>query len=71
MTPKLTDKDLPLLHSAGFEPGWSGASWFKADKQGGKWQVFLDDDSKELWFLPPQRVSKPLSRAEFDHLFVS
>ena len=37
--------DQPFLHSAGFEPGWSGQSWFGEDREGNTWQAYLDDKS--------------------------
>ena len=37
--------DQPLLNAAGFEPGWSGQSWFAPDRSGQMWQAQLDDKS--------------------------
>lgn len=67
----LTVSDLPVLRSAGFEAGRSGTTWFRKDKAGGEWQVFLpdDEDVRSLMFCKARTTGRPMKRDEFEELF--
>lgn len=73
MTEILTQHDIPLLRSAGFEAGFSGTTWFGSDLVEEVWQVVLLDDGN-LEFRPSITdysfgSGKPMTREEFEYMF--
>lgn len=66
--------DQPMLSAAGFEPGWSGYSWFGKDRSGLTWQAQLDDKSVFMFRHedPDGKWSPngPLHIADFRKLFL-
>jgi hypothetical protein len=62
--------DLPLLQSRGFVAGFSGESWFGADKNGATWQAYIQDKDPKITFVGPEdRASVYMTRATFEELF--
>lgn len=66
--------DQPLLSAAGFEPGWSGYSWFAKDRSGLTWQAQLDEKSMFL-FRQEDETGRwgpfgPMSLPDFRKLFL-
>ena len=66
--------DQPLLHAAGFEPGWSGQSWFGKDRNGLTWQAQLDEKSMFLFRNKDEQgkwgPNGPLHIVDFRKLFL-
>lgn len=63
--------DLPLLRSCGFEPGFSGTSWFSTAKDGVVWQAYVQDTDPRITFVGGEdRVSVYMTRSTFEELFV-
>jgi hypothetical protein len=64
----LTYRDLPVLRAAGFEPSWSGFSWFGTDITGQQWQAEEDQDTGILMF-HNSKETLMLTRDKFSELF--
>jgi hypothetical protein len=66
----LTLADLPLLRSKGFEPGFSGESWFGVDSTGMQWQAAAYEKDDRLTFMSTEdRTGVYMDRTTFEELF--
>lgn len=56
----------------GWEPGWSGESWFKEDKDGREWQAYVAVVGDEYMSFRPYKYAleaRRLTYSEFEELF--
>lgn len=66
----MQERDSPSLRYFGFEPGWSGSSWFGTDKDGQMWQAITDFNDGLLHFRryyagKGTSGGRPMMQAEF------
>lgn len=66
----LTTQDIHLLRTKGFEPGFSGESWFGVDKEGNTWQAYVVEGDLRITFVSSEdRTSVFMERDKFENLF--
>ena len=65
----VTPNDTHLLKN--WEPGWSGASWFKVDNNGTPWQAYeaVDGDEFMSFRIDGRALSRKFTYKEFEELF--